>query len=119
MTIDGREHHLDLLFYHRRLRRLIALDLKLGEFEAAHKGQMELYLRWLAQHEQAPHEDAPLGLILCATSGAEEVELLGLDNGSIRVASYLTELPPRALLQRKLHEAVAHARERLVPARQP
>jgi predicted nuclease of restriction endonuclease-like (RecB) superfamily len=113
IVIDGRDFRIDLLFYHRRLRRLIAIDLKVGPFEAADKGQMELYLRWLEKHEQQPGEDTPLGLILCADTPEEQVELLQLDRSGIRVASYLTELPPRPLLQKKLHDAIHLARARL------
>jgi predicted nuclease of restriction endonuclease-like (RecB) superfamily len=111
MVIDGRDFHLDLLFYHRRLRRLVAIDLKLGEFEAAHKGQMELYLRWLERHEMEPGEESPLGLILCADKTQEQIELLRLDESGIHVAAYLTELPPIELLREKLHQAVADAQK--------
>jgi hypothetical protein len=113
MVIDSRDYHLDLLFYHRILHRLVAVELKLERFEAAHKGQMELYLRWLEKHEMQPGEETPLGLILCADKSDEHVELLQLSQSGIRVASYLTELPARDLLQRKLHEAVRLARARL------
>jgi predicted nuclease of restriction endonuclease-like (RecB) superfamily len=113
IIIDGEDHHLDLLFYHRRLRRLVAVDLKLGKFEAAYKGQMELYLRWLEKHETQPGEDSPLGLILCAGKSDEQIELLQLDASGIHVAAYLTDLPPRDVLKRKLHEAVKLARARL------
>ncbi len=113
IAIDGKDYYLDLLFYHRGLRRLVAIDLKLGAFEAADKGQMELYLRWLDRHERQPGEDSPLGLILCAGKSDEHVELLRLDETGIRVSVYLTELPPRKLLEKKLHEAVRTARARL------
>jgi predicted nuclease of restriction endonuclease-like (RecB) superfamily len=113
MVIDQRDFYLDLLFYHRKLRRLVAIELKLGPFEAAHKGQMELYLRWLEKHEMQPGEESPLGLILCADKSDEQVELLQLDQSGIRVAAYMTELLPRALLQKKLHAAVIAARARL------
>jgi predicted nuclease of restriction endonuclease-like (RecB) superfamily len=113
IVIDGKDYYLDLLFYHRRLRRLLAIDLKIGAFEAADKGQTELYLRWLERHEMQSGEEPPLGLILCADRGEEQVELLQLDKSGIRVASYLTELPPRPLLQKKLHDAVALARAKL------
>lgn len=113
ITIDGRDYYLDLLFYHRGLRRLVAIDLKLGEFAAADKGQMELYLRWLQRHEQLLGEESPLGLILCAGKSDEHIELLRLDESGIRIAAYFTELPPRKLLERKLHEAVRTARARL------
>jgi predicted nuclease of restriction endonuclease-like (RecB) superfamily len=76
IVIDGEDFYLDLLFYHRWLRRLIAADLKLGKFTAGDKGQMELYLRWLEKHEMQPGEEPPLGLILCADKGEEQVELL-------------------------------------------
>lgn len=113
VVIDGEDFYIDLLFYHRRLRRLIAVDLKIGKFTAADKGQMELYLRWLERHEMQPGEEPPLGLILCAGKSEEQVELLQLDRSGIRVASYLTDLPPRPLLQRRLHAAVIAARARL------
>jgi predicted nuclease of restriction endonuclease-like (RecB) superfamily len=113
ITIDNEDYYIDLLFYHRRLRCLVAIDLKLGKFQAADKGQMELYLRWLEQHDVQPGEAAPLGLIRCAEKSTEHVELLQLENSGIRVAQYLTELPDRRLLERKLHDAVLLARERL------
>lgn len=113
ITIDAEVYHLDLLFYHRKLRRLVAVDLKLGKLQAGDKGQMELYLRWLEKHEAEPGEEAPLGLILCADKGDEQVELLQLDKSGIRVATYLTELPPRSLLERRLHDAINLAQARL------
>jgi predicted nuclease of restriction endonuclease-like (RecB) superfamily len=113
MAIDDEDYYLDLLFFHRKIKRLIAIELKLGKFKAAYKGQMELYLRWLENYEQQPGEESPLGLILCANKGIEQIELLQLDKGSIRVAAYLTELPPRELLQKKLHDAIIQARTRL------
>lgn len=113
MTVDGVDYRLDLLFFHRRLRRLIAVDLKLGRFQASDKGQMELYLRWLERYEQRPGEDPPLGLILCAGKSQEHVELLQLEQSGIRVAEYVTELPPREVLQQKLHFAIAAARQRM------
>jgi predicted nuclease of restriction endonuclease-like (RecB) superfamily len=113
ISVDHEDYYLDLLFYHRGLRRLVAIDLKLGQFQAADKGQMELYLRWLDKHERQPGEDSPLGLILCAGKSDEHVELLRLDDSGIRVSAYLTELPLRKLLEKKLHEAVRAARARL------
>jgi len=113
ITVDNDDHYLDLLFYHRRLRRLVAVDLKLGKFQAVDKGQMELYLRWLEKYEQQPGEESPVGLILCASKSAEQIELLQLSKSGIRVAAYLTELPPRELLRKKLHEAMALAKAQL------
>jgi predicted nuclease of restriction endonuclease-like (RecB) superfamily len=111
MSVGKDDFHLDLLFYHRHLRRLIAVELKLESFQPAHVGQMELYLRWLDKYERAPGEEAPLGLILCASADAEQVELLQLEAKSIRVSEYLTELPPLSLLRARLHQAIEHARE--------
>ena len=91
----------------------MAIDLKLGKFKAADKGQVELYLRWLDKYDRRPGEEPPIGLILCAGSTVEHVELLELETSSIRVAEYLTELPPREVLAQKLKSAVAIARERL------
>ena len=113
ITVDNEDYYLDLLFYHRRLRRLVAVDLKLGKFQAADKGQMELYLRWLDENERQAGEEIPLGLILCAGKSSEHVELLRLEDAGIRVAEYMTELPPRELLERRLHEAIRLARMRL------
>jgi len=111
MSVGKDDFHLDLLFFHRHLRRLIAVELKLEAFQPAHVGQMEFYLRWLDKHERAPGEEAPIGLILCASADAEQVELLELDAKSIRVSEYLTELPPLPLLRARLHQAIEHARE--------
>jgi len=111
MSVGKDDFHLDLLFYHRHLRRLIAVELKLESFQPAHVGQMEFYLRWLDRHERAPGEEAPIGLILCAAADAEQIELLQLDAKSIRVSEYLTELPPLPVLRDRLHQAIEHARE--------
>lgn len=113
LTIDGRDYYIDLLFFHRRLRRLVAIELKIGEFQAADKGQMELYLRWLAKYEQAAGEDAPLGLILCAGKSSEHVELLQLEQSGIRVAEYMLEVPPPDILRAKLHQMIQRAHERV------
>jgi len=113
LMIGQKDYYLDLLFYHRGLRCLVAIDLKLGRLQPEDFGQMELYLRWLAKHDQRPGENSPLGLILCAGKDHEEVELLQLDAKGIRVAEYLTELPPRKLLEQKLHEAIRLARAQL------
>ncbi len=111
MVIDGHDFYLDLLFFHRRLRRLVAIELKLGRFKAAHKGQMELYLKWLDKHERQSGEETPIGLILCAESSREQVELLQMHKDGITVAEYWTELPPKAELEQRLHQALVEARE--------
>jgi predicted nuclease of restriction endonuclease-like (RecB) superfamily len=113
ITVDGIDHYLDLLFYHRHLKRLVAVELKLNHFTPADKGQMELYLAWLKEHEIVAGEESPLGLILCAGKHEETVRLLGLDRGEIRVASYLATALPQKELERKLHDAVRQAHERL------
>jgi len=104
MIIDGEDYHLDLLFYHRKLRRLVAIDLKIGKFEAGYKGQMETYLRWLEKYETEEGEEKPIGLILCAEGNNELVELLQLDKANIKVAKYITEYLPNNLLKQKLHQ---------------
>jgi predicted nuclease of restriction endonuclease-like (RecB) superfamily len=113
ITVDGEDYYLDLLFYHRPLRRLVAIELKLAEFKPGDKGQMELYLRWLDRYEHKEGEDKPIGLILCAGKRHETVELLDLEQSGIRVSSYWAEALPKKELERKLHDAVSLARARL------
>ena len=118
ITLDGVDHYLDLLFYHRHLRRLVVIDLKLEEFKAGDKGQMELYLKWLDRYERKEGEEKPIGLILCAGKRHETIELLDMEQSGIRVSSYWTEVLPKKELERKLHEAVRLARARLEQAGQ-
>ena len=113
IQVDNDDYYLDLLFFHRRLKRLVAIELKLGEFKPADKGQMELYLRWLDKYERQPDEKTPIGLILCSGKKQETVKLLALEQSGIRVAKYLTELPPREILEQELHKAIAQAKERI------
>lgn len=113
ITVDNEDYYIDLLFYHRRLRCLVAIDLKLGKFQAAYKGQMELYLHWLEKYDMAEGENKPIGLILCAGKNEEHIELMHLDESSIRVADYMTKLPERKLLENKLQQAIECARRRL------
>jgi predicted nuclease of restriction endonuclease-like (RecB) superfamily len=116
IVVDGDDCYIDLLFFHRRMRRLVAIELKLGDFKPADSGQVELYLRWLDRHERQPTEEAPLGISLCAGKKRETVEYLDLDARGIHVAEYLTELPPRKVLQERLHRALAAAKSRLASA---
>lgn len=113
ITLDGDDYYLDLLFFHRRMQRLIAIELKIGDFKPGDSGQMELYLRWLDRHERQPSEQSPLGIILCAGKKRETVEYLDLDTRGIHVAEYLTELPPRKVLEERLHRAIEAARNQL------
>ena len=110
MIIDGEDLYLDLLFFHRRLHRLIAIDLKLGKFKAQYKGQMELYLRWLEANEVESGEESPLGLLLCTEGGEEQIELLQLGKSGINVAQYMTELPPKEVLQKQLQKSLMTAK---------
>lgn len=110
LIIDGEDFKIDLLFFHRKLHRMIAVDLKLGKFKAEYKGQMELYLRYLDRYEREPGEEEPLGLILCTEGNRERIELLQLDAAGIRVANYLTELPPKEVLIKQLQISLDEAR---------
>jgi predicted nuclease of restriction endonuclease-like (RecB) superfamily len=112
VSIGADDFYLDLLFYHRHMRRLVAVELKLEKFQPAHKGQMELYLRWLDKHDRAQGEESPVGLILCASADSEQVELMDLGASNIRVAEYRDYMPDIKVLQAHLHKAVQLARER-------
>jgi hypothetical protein len=113
IPIDGDDVCLDLLFYHRKLRRLVAFDLKVDEFRAAYKSQMERHLHWLDKFEREPDEAAPLGIIVCAGMQTEKIELLQLDKSGIQVAQYLADLPPRAVMAQRLQQAARRARSRI------
>ncbi len=113
ITIDNDDYYIDLLFFHRRLKCLVAIDLKLGKFEAAFKGQMELYLNWLKKYEMMEDENTPIGLILCASKHKEHIELLQLDKSNIKVAEYLTQLPDIKLLEKKLQLSIERAKNKL------
>lgn len=91
----------------------VSIDLKIGKFEAADKGQMELYLAWLKRHASEPDENEPLGMILCAGKCEEHIALLELQKSGIHVASYWKDVLPKKRLERKLHQAVRLARKRL------
>lgn len=114
IIIDGEDFKIDLLFFNRKLKRLIAIDLKIGKFKATYKGQMELYLKWLEKHEKEEDENSPLGIILCADKKDEQIELLELDKSNIHVAEYLTILPPKDILQQKLHQAIKNAKIKFI-----
>ncbi|WP_111670393.1 PDDEXK nuclease domain-containing protein [Algoriphagus litoralis] len=113
MIIDGEDFYLDLLFYNRILKRLVAIELKIGKFEAGFKGQMDLYLKWLNKHEKQEGEKEPIGLILCAETNKEQVELLEMHKDGIMVAEYWTEMPPKKELEKKLHQLLIEAKERI------
>lgn len=113
ITLDGDDYYIDLLFFHRRLRRLVVIELKLDDFKPADAGQVELYLRWLDRHERQVGEKRPLGIILCAGKKQETVEYLDLGRSGIHVAEYMTNFPTREDLQKRFHQAIARARARL------
>lgn len=113
ITVDNEDYYIDLLFFHRRLRCLVAVELKLGQFKASYKGQMELYLRWLERYEMMEGENQPIGLILCAGKSEEHVELMQLDKCNIRVVDYLTKLPDKRILEEKLRLSIERAKVRL------
>ena len=113
ITLDGDDYYMDLLFFHRRLRRLVVIELKLGDFKPADSGQVELYLRWLDRHERQAGEEPPMAIILCAGKKQETVEYLDLGRSGIHVAEYLTDLPPREVLRERFHQALTTARARL------
>ncbi len=119
LRVGADDFYIDLLFFHRYLKRLVAVELKLEKFQPAHKGQMELYLRWLDKYDRAPGEEAPIGLILCASKDAEQIELMDLDSANIRVAEYVDHIPDMQVLQLHLHRAVMLARERGAKASLP
>ena len=111
ITVDAVDYRIDLLFFHRGLRRLVAIDLKLGKFKPEHEGQMLLYLRYLNKNERKAGEESPIGLILCSEGNTEHIEYLMLEESDIKVAQYFTQLPDKKLLSEKLHKAIAVARE--------
>ncbi|MDO5655211.1 MAG: PDDEXK nuclease domain-containing protein [Flavobacteriaceae bacterium] len=113
LIIHGEDFYLDLLFFHRKLKRLVANELKIGKFKAAEKGQMELYLNWLNEHKRTEDENPPIGLILCAEKSSEQIKLLSPWKDGIMIAEYWTELPPKPLLEKKLHEALITAKQRI------
>jgi len=113
MIIGGEDVVLDLLFYNRVLKRLVAVELKLGDFKASYKGQMELYLSWLDEYEREQGEEAPIGIILCASANRKKVEMLKMDKAGIAVAEYWTQLPPKAVFEQKIKEIMEEAQERL------
>ena len=113
MILDGHDRYLDLLFFNRELRRLVAVELKIGRFRAEHKGQMSLYLAWLDKYERKAWEEPPVGIILCSEMGRDELELLKLDRDGILVAEYWTALPPKAEFEQKIQTILAETRERM------
>ena len=113
LMIDNKDYYIDLLFYHRRLKCLIVIDLKIGEFDAAYKGEMELYLGYLEKHEAVDGENPPIGLILCTGKNPEHIELLQLHKSNIKVADYFTILPSKEILLDRLHKAIALAQNQI------
>ena len=117
ISVDDEDYYIDLLFFNRRLRCMVAIDLKLSNFKAAYKGQMELYLRWLERNEMLEGENKPIGMILCAGKNEEHIELMHLHESNIRVADYITKLPDRKVLEQKLQQAVERAKMRIAQSK--
>jgi predicted nuclease of restriction endonuclease-like (RecB) superfamily len=113
MTMDGDDYTLDLLFYHRDLKRLIAIELKIGKFIPQYEGQMRFYLKWLNKYERRDDENEPIGIILCTKASRKQIELMELDKSGIAVAEYWTNLPPKEEFERKIKEILLEAQERL------
>lgn len=113
LMIDNRDYYIDLLFYHRRLKSLVVIDLKIGEFDAAHKGEMELYLGYLDKYEKVEGENQPVGLILCTGKNQEHIELMQMNKSNIKVAEYLTLLPSKEILLEKLQKAIEIAKNNI------
>lgn len=113
ITLDNIDYYMDLLFYHRKLRCFVVIELKLGKFRAEYKGQMELYLRYIERYEMLEDENPPVGVILCTEKGKEQIELLFLPEDRIKVAEYLRKLPPKELFAEKLHKAIQTAQLKL------
>lgn len=105
LQVGGRDFALDLLFFHRGLASLVAIELKLGEFEPEHLGKLEFYLEALDRDVRKPHEGPSIGMLLCASKDNEVVEYaLSRSLSPALVAEYQTRLPDKKLLQAKLHE---------------
>jgi len=113
ITIEGEDYYIDLLFYHRKMKRLVVIELKLDKFRPEHKGQVELYLKWLDKYEKAEGEDSPIAIILCASKNDMVAELLGLDNSGIHVAQYLTKYVPKEIIQQKIIDSIEKAKIQL------
>lgn len=111
ISIDSIDYYIDLLFYHRKLKRLVAIDLKLGKFKPEYKGQMELYLKYLQRYEMQEGEETPIGLLLCSEGNSEHVEIMMLGEENIKVAQYLTKLPEKQWFIDKLNRSIAIAKE--------
>lgn len=113
ITIDGEDYYIDLLFYHRKMKRLVVIELKLDKFRPEYKGQVELYLKWLDKYEKAEGEESPIAIILCATKSDMMAQLLELDNSGIHVAQYLTEYVPKEILEQKFMDSIEKAKVQL------
>ena len=113
IIIDGEDYYIDLLFYHRKMKRLVVIELKLDKFRPEHKGQVELYLKWLDKYERAEGEESPIAIILCATKSDMMAQLLELDNSGIHVAQYLTEYVPKEIIEKKFLDSIEKAKIQL------
>jgi len=105
LQVGSRDFALDLLFFHRGLNCLVAIELKVGRFEPEYLGKLDFYLEALDRNERKPHENPAIGVLLCASKEDEVVEYsLNRSLSPALIAEYHTRLPDKALLQAKLHE---------------
>lgn len=110
LQVGGRDFALDLLFFHRGLNCLVAIELKVGRFEPEYLGKLAFYLEALDRDVKKPHEAAAIGVLLCADKDEEVVEYaLSRSLSPALIAAYQTQLPDKALLQAKLHELFAQS----------
>lgn len=113
IIIDGDDFKIDLLFFHRTLRRLVVIELKTRKFKPQYKCQMELYLKWLDRYERKEGENAPIGLILCTEASRDQIELLEMDKAGIAVAEFWTNLPSKIAFEKLINNILKEAKERL------
>ena len=106
ITIDGQDYYMDLLFFHRKLKRLVVIELKIGKFKPEYKGQVELYLKYLDKYEKTEGEESPIAIILCSDTNKQIAKLLEMEKSNIHIAKYIDT----NLLEQKLVEATKNAR---------
>jgi predicted nuclease of restriction endonuclease-like (RecB) superfamily len=110
ITIGNDDYYIDLLFFHRKLRRLVIIELKLEKFKPEHKGQVELYLKYLNKYERQEGEEKPIAIILCADKNEMVAKLLDMEEEGIQVSEYITKNINENLIQQKFAEVTKNAK---------